>query len=564
MCPERIDTYTWMVAFFFALSLQLLFLVVFLNFLLWLLSAPGLLVMIGHPESVSAWLASARDIVPSRAWWMRSLRILLVGPLLAIIGIVRDRFTGGDARLARDCTVCCGLARFQHAGGIPSAGAVMLLDAFGCDRAALRCPRHGPGPESSETEILLARFAPVLRLDSGETRRPYDVDVFVARSELLDARGRHAATAARLATATVSDHLRFRPLGDGATPPRRTPSRSTTTAVYTHAQQLDDDSFALEYWVFWVDNDLELRRSDVDLLRQYHVADWEGVILQVDRTTSGDWALSRVALSQHEWWRTLRADDVPRADGEHVEILVARGSHAHYVRDQREFFCAVESADGGTTLRPGPGYTLVPLDPAGWRSFPGRWGQSERSTDLTQRLFVTPSPTGPWTRPVYDNPRSVLDPGLHLGPGCQEGPASQAVCSLASLDADQMADQMVQAASLQHAVNNTWSSLQNVLSATAERSLVCTAAGLPSATTCVGTALTYCSNSLGCAAAVFYSVVCVGASSAACWLANNAVQTQTGSLLPQQPTPSFDQTRWRCVMRYQFTCGRNGRARPSC
>ncbi len=407
---------------------------------------------------------------------------------------------------------------------------------------------------------LLERFSPVFRLDSGETRRPFDAAEFVSASELVTEQGRRSTNQLRLASASSSSYLRFRRIVNGSAAPSSTPRPSESTPIYTHAVQLNDTSVVLQYWVFWVDNDFQPDVNGTTLLHEYHVGDWEAVYLHVVRGSDGDWTLTSVSTSQHLLWATWASSDVPVAEGNHIELLVGRGSHAHYVRGQRELFCALESTNGGRTLRQGTDYVLATLDDQPWRVFRGRWGQSQPSSDAAQRRFATASPYGPWTRTVYIDPGSVLTLGFHQGDECDLSSESRAACALATTSVDSLSSQFQSAARTTGQIESAVRGLVNSLVPNPSCMAVLGPVGL-GLLACVE----YASGASLSGVLSQPGLVALGVCLAASWAGCRIVAAFTPSVAPVVPPhSSINDSQVRCIVEHIFTCGRTSDHTESC
>jgi hypothetical protein len=122
----------------------------------------------------------------------------------------------------------------------------------------------------------------------------------------------------------------------------------------------------LQYWLWFYYNPKHLLGAGK------HEGDWE--LVQVGLGPSGTPKL--VTCSQHETgeargWDKVRRHD--QGDGEHPLIYVAPFSHACYFEDgSHPYLGGIDNPDGS---RPALMPELEELD--GWKSWPGRWGNSE-------------------------------------------------------------------------------------------------------------------------------------------------------------------------------------------
>jgi hypothetical protein len=257
-----------------------------------------------------------------------------------------------------------------------------------------------PPPGNASPGELGRRYAPILRIDSGELLVPISRDRYVERTDLWKLYDRRLGKDKRLVDARMPLFATL-PTNGPACPPARPrfrkcqyylqlpsvgrrpvkgvlPFRALQDEIFRaggHAVVFwhwSESDHALQYWFFYAFN----------YFTNWHASDWEQITLSLDEET--DLPL-RLGYSSHEGgqgkeWATLlpgygKVDD-------HPVVFVARGSHANYfdsgshpVRECRFLgskICRPDCADAlGSQLTPAD-YLLVPLD--GTHAYSGDYG----------------------------------------------------------------------------------------------------------------------------------------------------------------------------------------------
>jgi len=137
----------------------------------------------------------------------------------------------------------------------------------------------------------------------------------------------------------------------------------------------------VQYWMFYAFNKGELNQ---------HEGDWEMIQIYI---TAG--SPSAVMFSQHESGQKATWDQVEKTNG-HLNVYVARGSHANYLRSYSGKLGVANDIVGanGKMLSPSD-YTLVPLSDQPWLNFSGRWGEMNSVEDT---FLGRSGPYGPMYR----------------------------------------------------------------------------------------------------------------------------------------------------------------------
>jgi hypothetical protein len=271
----------------------------------------------------------------------------------------------------------------------------------------------GPRPAANAVQ-LAKKYAPVLRLASGEHYHPLRLEDYLTKAVLRTGSPPHGTltqaqpTLFSLPVASTSTYLDVR----GAEPnsqASRYPvieqqlrlARPRPTVYFHLAYEPGQGRIALEYWLFYLFNDFY----------DQHEADWEGItVVLEDGTPLG------AAYSQHQG-RTWVAWSALAKTGLHPVVYVARGSHAEYPKAGRYSIqvcwttrsgrhCSptpkVDVADGGGSALTPAAYDLQPFAGTGYT---GSWGSG------TYILGVGPTRdriTDPRRRSEYTNPFAAV------------------------------------------------------------------------------------------------------------------------------------------------------------
>jgi hypothetical protein len=307
-----------------------------------------------------------------------------------------------------------------------------------------------PAVLTAEEELKLLRaFQPVFSLAPGEEWRPIPIGAYLreATLEQRDDAGRWRAAAR--GNPPDPDTL---PLGDGyrlniPCNPRygvdcyetsAEALRAVPPAVYgriwRNESELDRDTdYIAQYFVFYYFDDWRNGQLEPTIW-QFHEADWEHVIVALDRERKPRWA----GYSLHCTGRVRDWEDVALDTDGHPRVFVALGSHANLFapgssripddclpRAARPLVNLFHFQDrAGVASNIGPGAQLIPFPIAArWLAFAGRWGEPEWMRYLDRRGNVhviagghgvggPARKTWPWRSPVEARTRWPEDPRL--------------------------------------------------------------------------------------------------------------------------------------------------------
>ena len=248
---------------------------------------------------------------------------------------------------------------------------------------------------STQDEALARRFAPVLYFEHDETCYPVGVAYFVQHSELyrLSSLGpvlvNATPTLAYLGAYTDSSYYLDNQLGtiadNGIINDYQAYRASLGYTVYAHVVT-NGRNIIIQYWFFYVFNPGDLNR---------HEADWEMAQIQVQGSTPSIAMYSQHQEGQRAAWSLVEAD------GDHMKVYVARGSHASYFRSfSGKLGVASDSVrDNGLVLQP-TDYTIEVLDNQSWLSYGGSWGWAggNQSVSVEAALLGEAGPKGPMFR----------------------------------------------------------------------------------------------------------------------------------------------------------------------
>jgi hypothetical protein len=133
------------------------------------------------------------------------------------------------------------------------------------------------------------------------------------------------------------------------------------TVYYREYYDFGSSSTFIQYWMFYAFNKGHLNQ---------HEGDWEMVQVSIP-----DFGTKWVAYSQHYSGQRATWEQVEK-EGNHINVYVARGSHANFLRSYSGKFGIANDFVGsnGKVLRPGD-YELISLDDVNWLNYSGRWGE---------------------------------------------------------------------------------------------------------------------------------------------------------------------------------------------
>ena len=266
----------------------------------------------------------------------------------------------------------------------------------------------GPRPAASAVQ-LAAKYAPVLRLASGERYRPLLLEDYLTKTDLRTGsppRGTLSQSRPTLfslpvtATPTYLDIRGAQPSARATAYPsieQQLAAARPRPSVYFHlAYQPAAKRVAVEYWFLYLYNDFY----------DQHEADWEGVTVVLENGTP-----LGATYSQHQG-RKWVAWSALSTTGGHPIVYVARGSHAEYPKAGSYSIkvcwtlhgrhCApsprVDTANGsGPALAP----KAYDLQPFGGVGYSGSWGSGNYvlGIGLTQDRITDPRRRSEYTNP---------------------------------------------------------------------------------------------------------------------------------------------------------------------
>ena len=296
---------------------------------------------------------------------------------------------------------------------VPSATATIALSSG--ETITCTFTHRALGPRPAATAVQLAqKYAPVLRLASGEHYHPLRLEDYLTKTVLRTGSPPHGTltqaqpTLFSLPITSASTYLDVR----GPEPnfqPKRYPvieqqlrAAHPRPTVYFHlAYAPGQGRVAIEYWFFYLYNDFY----------DQHEGDWEGVTVVLQNG-----APLGAAYSQHQG-RTWVAWSALSKSGTHPVVYVARGSHADYPKAGRYAIrvCWTSGYGRHCTLSPradvadGSGSTLAPaaydLQSFAGAGYSGSWG----SGDYVLGVGLTKDRvTDPRRRSEYTNPFAAV------------------------------------------------------------------------------------------------------------------------------------------------------------
>jgi hypothetical protein len=247
----------------------------------------------------------------------------------------------------------------------------------------------------NELTTLADVYSPTLVFDSAERTFPVAVEYFIAHCRLV---GPIGAVIERPDPESLGDqgtsgycldHLNGTARDAGAIAEYERDRSQTPPTVYVHAFE-NTGTIVLQYWLFYVFNQGTYNS---------HEGDWEMVQVMVDHATMSP---IQVTLSRHHTggivpWPELKGPDL---NGTHPIVLVARGSHSHYLRSDA-FRMAGDFTDGGGEVLTSSDYAMVSIGRTtdgeatpSWPLFQGLWGERSDWTGM----MGTDGPPGPMFR----------------------------------------------------------------------------------------------------------------------------------------------------------------------
>jgi len=295
-----------------------------------------------------------------------------------------------------------------------SAGATIAISSGETVTCTFAHRALGARPAASAVQ-LAKKYAPVLRLASGERYHPLRLEDYLTKTVLRSGSPPHGTLAQAqptlfsLPVTSSPSYLDIK----GAEPnlhasgypsiEQQLELARPRPTVYLHlAYEPAVGRVAIEYWLLYLFNDFY----------DQHEADWEGVTVVLENGVP-----LGATYSQHQgrkWipWSALSAT------GGHPVVYVARGSHAEYPKAGRYSIrvcwtqygrhCAptpkVDDAGGGGPTVPPTAYDLQPFAGSGYT---GSWGSGNYvlGIGLTKDRI-----TDPRRRAEYSNPFAAVPP----------------------------------------------------------------------------------------------------------------------------------------------------------
>ena len=295
---------------------------------------------------------------------------------------------------------------------LPMAAATVVVDSGETVTCTFAHRALGPRPAAPAAK-LAARYAPQLRLASGEHYRPLRLEDFVASSALRVGVPPHGALAQAhptlftLPVSSAPTYLDIRDIEPNVHPSRYASLEQSLDAarprstVYFHlAYQPSEQRVAIEYWFLYVYNDFYDK----------HEGDWEGITVFLQNGEP-----IGAAYSQHQGRKWIPWTDVATS-GAHPVVYVGRGSHADYpktgsysVRVCWTLYGRHCTPSPRVDAAPGNGTSLGPssydLQSLGGTGYSGGWGSGNYILGVGRTRDRISDPR---RRAEYTNPFSVV------------------------------------------------------------------------------------------------------------------------------------------------------------
>lgn len=358
------------------------------------------------------------DPTPTAVAWSYSgvgqaFRLQASGDTKTISGLADGTYRLVEAgAVAGQATTLTALTCADPSGGtavdVASATATIALSSGETVTCTFTHRALGPRPAAGVIQ-LATKYAPVLRLATGERYRPLRLEDYLTKTVLRSGSPPHGTlvqaqpTLFSLPVASSPTYLDIR----GAEPNSHPANYSTIEqqlegarprpTVYFHlAYQPSQGRVAIEYWLLYLYNDFY----------DQHEADWEGVTVVLENG-----APLGAAYSQHQGRKWIAWSALSKT-GAHPIVYVARGSHANYPKAGQYSIrvcwtlygrhCSPTprvdvGAGGGSTLAPAA-YDLQPFAGTGYT---GSWGSGNYvlGVGLTKDRITDPRRRSEYTNP---------------------------------------------------------------------------------------------------------------------------------------------------------------------
>jgi hypothetical protein len=364
------------------------------------------------------------DPAPAGVAWSYSgggqaFQLRASGSSRTISGLADGTYKVAEATTAGQAKTLTSLRCADPSGGtivdLAAATATITLSSGETITCTFTHRALGPRPAASAVQ-LAKKYAPVLRLASGERYRPLRLEDYLTSIVLRSGSPPHgtiAQTKPTLFSLPVTSSPTYLDIRDAQPNSQASKYRlieqqlrlaRPRPTVYFHlAYQPGQRRVAIEYWLLYLYNDFY----------DQHEADWEGVTVVLENGVP-----LGAAYSQHQGRKWITWPALPKTVT-HPVVYVARGSHADYPKAGRYSIrvcwttrygrrCSptprVDVADGdGASLKPAA-YDLQPFAGTGYK---GSWGSG------TYILGVGPTRdriTDPRRRSEYTNPFAAVQP----------------------------------------------------------------------------------------------------------------------------------------------------------
>ena len=362
------------------------------------------------------------DPAPAGVAWSYSgvrqaFQLRASGSSRTISGLADGTYRLVEAAAAGQAKTLTSLSCADPSGGttvdVAAAAATIMLSSGETITCTFTHRALGPRPAASAVQ-LAKKYAPLLRLASGEHYRPLRLEDYLTRTVLRSGSPPHGTIAQTkptlfsLPVTSAPTYLDIR----GAQPNSQASqyrvieqqlrlARPRPTVYFHLAYQPGQGRVAIEYWLLYLYNDFY----------DQHEADWEGVTVVLKNG-----APLGATYSQHQGRKWIAWSALPKT-ATHPVVYVARGSHSDYPKAGRYSIQVCWTAQYGRRCAPTPkvdvadgaGSALTPaaydLQPFAGTGYTGSWGSG------TYILGIGPTRdriTDPRRRSEYTNPFAAV------------------------------------------------------------------------------------------------------------------------------------------------------------